>query len=176
MKAFLAALAEVLLSTPGGAGADPQSSSERAQTSASKDVTAVSSAPLPEVTIEAQRAAIARRVSTLLFHITAKTFDFVALWRTPICPLVAGLPRDWGEFVLARISEVAAAGGRASGPKGVSAKFLRSRHDSAGGVAEDLVCTRLRNLWRCLAKDRAGIRQYTAARADLVQHRSCRRR
>ena len=117
MKTVLASLAAVLLSFSGAASADPQPFSGQTQADPVKSGTAASSAPLPEVMIEAQRAAIARRVSTLLFHITLKSFDAIALWRTPICPLVAGLSRDWGEFVLARISEVAAASGAPLAPK-----------------------------------------------------------
>jgi hypothetical protein len=33
--------------------------------------------------------------------------DSLERWDTPICPLVAGLPREGGEFVLARLSEIA---------------------------------------------------------------------
>ncbi len=37
--------------------------------------------------------------------------ESLARWRTPICPLVAGLPRDHGEFILARVSQIAGAAG-----------------------------------------------------------------
>ena len=33
--------------------------------------------------------------------------DSLERWNTPICPLVAGLPKERGEFVLARVSEIA---------------------------------------------------------------------
>jgi hypothetical protein len=35
----------------------------------------------------------------------------LARWETPVCPLVTGLPREQGEFVLERISQIARAAG-----------------------------------------------------------------
>jgi hypothetical protein len=34
-------------------------------------------------------------------------YDSLERWNTPICPLVAGLPKERGEFVLGRVSEIA---------------------------------------------------------------------
>jgi hypothetical protein len=45
-------------------------------------------------------------------------------WNAPVCPLVAGLPRDRGEFVLARVSEAARNAGVALAPEGCKANFL----------------------------------------------------
>ena len=33
--------------------------------------------------------------------------DSLERWNTPVCPLVAGLPKERGEFVLGRVSEIA---------------------------------------------------------------------
>jgi hypothetical protein len=33
--------------------------------------------------------------------------ESLARWQSPICPLVAGLPRDHGEFILQRVSQIA---------------------------------------------------------------------
>jgi hypothetical protein len=63
------------------------------------------------VTIEARRhleERVSHFVSSVIVHYM---YDSLARWNTPICPLVAGLPRERGEFVLARISQVATAAG-----------------------------------------------------------------
>jgi hypothetical protein len=68
-----------------------------------------------DVTITAQRAALSPRVSAFVDQVTA--FDpadpgqGLARWRESVCPLVTGLPRDEGEFMLGRLSEVAQAAG-----------------------------------------------------------------
>ncbi len=64
---------------------------------------------LEPITVEAQRQMereVSRYVSTVVVHYL---HDSLARWDTPICPLVAGLDRDRGEFVLQRISQIAAA-------------------------------------------------------------------
>jgi hypothetical protein len=45
-------------------------------------------------------------------------------WNTPVCPLVAGLPRDRGEFVLARVSQAARNARVALAPEDCKANFL----------------------------------------------------
>jgi len=69
------------------------------------------SKPLPEVTIRAER--------TKLFGRVLKFVDQIAIpenggdgslvrWVVPsVCPLVSGLPRNEGEFILERLSEIA---------------------------------------------------------------------
>lgn len=65
----------------------------------------------PEVVISADRAEFARKISSFVNHITE--FDLgdpargMARWESPACPLVSGLTRDEGEYVLWRISDVA---------------------------------------------------------------------
>lgn len=63
------------------------------------------------ITIEAQREKekelkrqISKFVSSAVF---GYLHDSLERWDTPICPLVAGLPREKGEFMLARISQIA---------------------------------------------------------------------
>ena len=69
--------------------------------------------PLPEVTVEADRIALERRLFTFVTEITrsATREESLRVWRTPICPLVAGMPRAQAEFVLLRISQAAQAAG-----------------------------------------------------------------
>ena len=65
---------------------------------------------LDQITVVGQkeRALVEHQVSSFVSAISAApSRESLARWRTPICPLVAGLPRDHGEFVLTRISQVA---------------------------------------------------------------------
>jgi|HubBroStandDraft_6_1064221.scaffolds.fasta_scaffold454955_2 hypothetical protein len=69
--------------------------------------------PLPQVTVEADRVTLEHRVFNFVTDITrsAPRGESLHIWRAPICPLVAGLPKDQGEFVLARLSQAAQAAG-----------------------------------------------------------------
>jgi len=72
-------------------------------------------AELTEVVVsaqsEAQRAALAARIVAFVNEVTAFATGDGALglaqWHDPVCPLVSGLPQEKGEFILARISEIA---------------------------------------------------------------------
>jgi hypothetical protein len=78
--------------------------------------TASSSAPasttsqVPEVTVTARRIALEKRVSKFVNQIAAAENggEGLARWEVPpVCPLVSGLSRRDGEFILARLSEIA---------------------------------------------------------------------
>jgi hypothetical protein len=67
---------------------------------------------LPEVTVRAQRSELLPRVSQFAYGITEPVNgEGLARWHSPVCPLVAGLPQQDGEFVLERVSEIARAAG-----------------------------------------------------------------
>lgn len=69
-------------------------------------------AKLDTVTIRAARARkeLQRRVGRFVFSVVVSYMnDSLPRWNEPICPLVAGLPRAQGEYILARISQVATA-------------------------------------------------------------------
>ena len=71
---------------------------------------------LDTVTVEAarHRELVVQQVKSFVAHIAAKPYDSsLARWQTvaPICPLVAGLPREDGEYILTRVSSIAAAAG-----------------------------------------------------------------
>lgn len=69
-------------------------------------------ARLNTVIVEAARAIrkVYRQVSRFVSSVTVGyTHDSLPRWNEPICPLVAGLPRAEGEFILARITQLAAA-------------------------------------------------------------------
>ena len=65
---------------------------------------------LEEVTVTAHRAELQARVAKFVNEIAARGNDEgLPRWQTPVCPIVSGLPRPEGEFILARISEIARA-------------------------------------------------------------------
>jgi len=76
-------------------------------------------ASLPQVTVEAQRQALRQRMSNFTNAITRQvsSHESLARWHGKVCPLVAGLPRSQGEFVLERISAIAQSAGASLGPQ-----------------------------------------------------------
>jgi len=71
-------------------------------------------ASLPQVTIEAQREALRRRVNGFVEGITHNPRYYegaIPRWRAPLCFAVAGLPDEEGALVLARLSQIAASAG-----------------------------------------------------------------
>jgi hypothetical protein len=67
-----------------------------------------SSEPLEEVIVTARRAQLEARISTFVNGIAAVESGMgLPRWQVPVCPLVSGLPRDEGEFILGRVSEIA---------------------------------------------------------------------
>jgi hypothetical protein len=70
------------------------------------------SAPLEEVTVTAHHSKLAPRIAAFVNQIAAvQNQDGLPRWQKPICPLVSGLPRDDGEFMLGRVSEIAQTAG-----------------------------------------------------------------
>lgn len=67
--------------------------------------------PLPEVMVTARRIDLEKRVDRFVYQIAAAENGGeagLARWQAPpACPLVSGLPRQEGEFILERISEIA---------------------------------------------------------------------
>jgi hypothetical protein len=65
----------------------------------------------PEVIIKGDSAEFATRITTFVNQITdfnmADPGHGMARWEGPACPMVSGLPRDEGEFILWRISDLA---------------------------------------------------------------------
>jgi hypothetical protein len=100
-----------------------------ASANAQSTTAAPASAPSPPpgqrletITVEAarHREVVERQVRSFVTQIAIKPYDSsLARWQTvvPICPLVAGLPREDGEFILARVSKIAAAAGAPLAPE-----------------------------------------------------------
>ena len=84
----------------------------------SRPQTETDSTPMSQVTIDAQRQALEHRVFQFVTTITAEpgSYESLARWHNKICPAVAGLPQDRGDFVLERISTIARAAGAPLGP------------------------------------------------------------
>ena len=62
------------------------------------------------VTVQAsrERKELQREVDHFVFAMSVRYLnDALSRWNRPVCPLVAGLPREQGEFVLARLSQIA---------------------------------------------------------------------
>jgi hypothetical protein len=71
---------------------------------------AAGSDSLSGITVEAQRQAekLKHDVNSFVSSAIAKSFgDSLMRWDHPVCPLVAGLTRDEGEFLLLRLSNIA---------------------------------------------------------------------
>src|SRR6516225_10296146 len=66
--------------------------------------------PLDTVTVTGKRARkeIEHVVNEFVFAVAVRSLqDSLSRWNRPVCPLVAGLPKEQGEFVLARLSQIA---------------------------------------------------------------------
>jgi len=110
-----AALVALLLATSAAAEPPAKPPEQRSETE------------LNTVTVEAQRASLERQVRTFVSAIAMQRFgDSLARWEEPttICPQVAGLPRDEGEFVLARLSRIALAAGAPLGRERCKPNFF----------------------------------------------------
>jgi hypothetical protein len=107
----------------GGAAAEPPSNSDSPGTQPSERS---ASARLPQITVEAQRREAEKRVHQFVSHvpIMSNSDESFARWGTPICPLIAGLPRADGEFVLTRLSEIAASVGAPLDSRQCRANFI----------------------------------------------------
>jgi hypothetical protein len=67
---------------------------------------------LDEVTVTASRISVERRVAKFVDEIASvENADGLPRWLNPVCPLVSGLPKEAGEFILGRLSDVARAVG-----------------------------------------------------------------
>ena len=81
--------------------------------------------PTEEVIVEGTRPEVERRVNTFVTGVTHRGYAVESLvrWDQPICPLVAGIPANQGEFVLGRISQAALAVGAKLGPRDCKPNF-----------------------------------------------------
>ena len=90
---------------------------------------AVDADTVPQITVEAQRnhEKLKQDVDTFVSSVVVPPLDYEdTLWRwnDKICPLVAALTREQGEFVLARLSRIIKSVGAPLGPRKVPAESL----------------------------------------------------
>jgi hypothetical protein len=65
-----------------------------------------------EVTVTANRVELEKKVAKFVYQIaTLQNGEGLARWRIPVCPIVAGVSQQQGDFTTTRISEVARAAG-----------------------------------------------------------------
>jgi hypothetical protein len=63
---------------------------------------------LQEVTVTANHIELEKRVSRFVYQIaTLQNGEGLARWRVPVCPIVAGVSQQAGDFTLSRISQIA---------------------------------------------------------------------
>ncbi|MGA2189919.1 MAG: hypothetical protein ABSH33_15410 [Steroidobacteraceae bacterium] len=94
--------------------------------SALADTSPPPAAQLNSITVQGQkeRDAIQRQASAFVSAIAVQPWEkSLARWNTPICPLVAGLPRDQGEFILARLSQIVTFAGAPLAPESCRPNF-----------------------------------------------------
>lgn len=96
----------------GQQSADPAANAGMEEQSASETASS-----LPQVTVRAQREAIQKQAQAFVRKITGSAWaaddgeHLLGVWRTPVCPIVAGLPRAQGEFIFDRVTEVVTSAG-----------------------------------------------------------------
>ncbi|MGP8034344.1 MAG: hypothetical protein ACLPQ6_09395 [Steroidobacteraceae bacterium] len=102
LSLWLAAAAHAAAQVPPASAPPPSPSADAAAPHAGN--------PLPQVTVEADRATLQRRLYTFVATLAREIPRDEALrrWQVPVCPLVAGLTREQGEFILQRLSQIAA--------------------------------------------------------------------
>ncbi|MGH8289709.1 MAG: hypothetical protein ACREV7_11885 [Steroidobacteraceae bacterium] len=105
LAALLLLPAVALGLTPRGA---PGSQSATPQAAPTAPQQPEDNAGLPKVTIQASKE-LRSQVHNFIAAVVAPPPPHESLlrWNKPICPLVVGLPRSWGELILARISQTA---------------------------------------------------------------------
>jgi hypothetical protein len=100
--------------------------------SSAVDIPPPSEAPkanIESTTVEASRShdAIERQIWTFVNAIAVKPGDeSLARWQIqiPLCPLVAGIPGSDGEYIMSRISKIAAAAGAPLAPQNCKGNFF----------------------------------------------------
>lgn len=111
---LIAAVALVTFAETDSKAATEQSPAPAVQSSASS-APSRADGPQPEVTITGDLAEYASKISAFVNQLTNFNLDDptrgLARWQEPACPLVTGLPRGQGEYILGRISEIAHAVG-----------------------------------------------------------------
>ncbi len=107
------------------ARADPPAQDNTGSGSSGSAAGAPSGTPLPQVTIEAQREALERRVRTFVSHSLQPAFDVsLTRWSVPVCPLVVGLRPDSNDYIATRVRQIATTAGVRTAPQPCEANLV----------------------------------------------------
>ena len=96
---------------------------------------------LDSITVEAKKEREELRLQVDHFVTSAVVHHFgesLMRWDTRVCPLVAGLPRDQGEFILQRFSQSARNAGAPLAPEKCTANFFVLVSSQADRILEEL--------------------------------------
>ncbi len=108
---MLVAAVSLASSVASRTGAAAESTAAPAEAASSASESTSKSGALPQVTVMG-RLKLESKVAGFVHGITApENQEGLARWNQPVCPQVSGLPREEGEFILARVSEIARAAG-----------------------------------------------------------------
>jgi hypothetical protein len=83
--------------------------------------------PIDQITVQAQRGRLKHQVNVFVANAIVQTHYDESLERwnnVKICPLVVGLNKEQGEFILARLSQIAKAAGAPLGPEKMQANLF----------------------------------------------------
>jgi hypothetical protein len=91
---------------------DPREATGRPSSFSAEVTASVGKTPRDEVIVSARRAELEPKVRAFVNEISVlEQAEGLARWRVPVCPEVTGLPREDGEFILERFSEIARGAG-----------------------------------------------------------------
>jgi hypothetical protein len=102
---------------------------------------------LDSITVEAKKEREELRLQVDQFVKTTLVQHFgesLGRWNTKVCPLVAGLPRDQGEFILRRLSQSARDAGAPLAPEKCKANFFILVSSQADQILDELLKKRPR--------------------------------
>jgi hypothetical protein len=94
---------------------------------------------LDPITVEAKRRELERQVDQFVDAAVVHHFgEPLMRWETPMCPLVAGVSRDQGEFILRRLSQAAWHAGAPLAPEKCAPNFFVLISSRAYQILQDL--------------------------------------
>jgi hypothetical protein len=125
------------------------------------------------VVSERDRAAVEHEVRAFVDAIALKPGDeSLARWQlqVPLCPLVAGMPKSDGEYILSRVSKIAAAAGAPLAPEHCKGNFYIIVTADPEGVLKALMKRDVRMFGDETDQGGATIREFMAANPIRVWH------
>jgi hypothetical protein len=136
-------------------------------------VAAAETPPVDSTTVLAQRdrATVERQVWTFINAIAVKPgSESLARWQSqiPLCPLVAGLPKSDGEYILSRVSKIATTAGAPLAPEHCKGNFYIVVTPDPDGLLKAWMKRDVRMFGDEADQGGATIREFNAANAVRV--------